>query len=690
VTATGHHAPQATTTGATPVNLSPMPGPGIDETQIIAVATDGSEPAGRAVHWAADLARAHGARLHVVQVVGPEQDDDRTRLAATLAAWAAEVHDPSTVEVVSGEEIAELIVAEAERVGADVLVVGNNGMRGRREFLLGNVANRVTHLARCTVTVVNTTGDLAHDVEPEPASGTRERRAEEIVRTLGPTVLRALAGRVLRRGPDAAGPRRLREAFEALGPTFGKFGQMLSTRPDLVAPEYIAELQRLQSSVPPMSEAEVVGVMEHELGVPWEDVFGSIDPNHLAAGTIGQVHRATLADGRRVVVKVQRPGAAQLVDRDLTLLETVVRPFARSGKMRRVIDLPSVVEQLGSSLRAELDFTREAANLDRMAELLAPYAHLGVPACHHDLSSRRLLVMDEIPGVPLADVPPGPEREAAARELLQAFYQQVIDDGFFHADPHPGNLMWADDRIWLLDLGMVGQLDDDTRQQLMPLLLAFAQGDGFMLAELALDLAGGGPADLDRAGYEAELTRLAAEIQGQSLGEIHFTELLNQLTEISLRFGVPLPASLVLVGKAVGQVQLTVAEMAPEVDPLAEATRYFGRSMLRRLLRRFDPQEWLYRAEKLSYTAGRITEDLASNRHGPAPIQHLERSITSAGRTVALGLTAGLAWIATTAADSTPARARVRRFAAAVATASTAALAADLSGRRHRRKGATG
>jgi predicted unusual protein kinase regulating ubiquinone biosynthesis (AarF/ABC1/UbiB family) len=176
-------------------------------------------------------------------------------------------------------------------------------------------------------------------------------------------------------------------------------------------------------------------------------------------------------------------------------------------------------------------------------------------------------------------------------------------------------------------------------------------------------------------------------IQGQSLGELHFAELFNQLAEISLRFGVPLPASLVLVGKAVGQVQLTVTELAPDLDPLEEATRFFGRTMLRRLLRRFEPQEWLYRAEKLWYTTERITEDLASNRHGPAPIQHLERSIAHAGRTVALGLTAGLAWIATTAADSTPARARVRRFATVVATASTAALAADLSGRRNRRRG---
>jgi len=659
-----------------------------DSVAVVAVATDGSEPAGRAVRWAATLARAHGARLHAVQVVTESFDTDHAVAVAALTDYVSGVHDPATAQVVSGDDVAELIVAEAERVEADVLVVGNNGMRGRREFLLGNVANRVTHLARCTVTVVNTTPGGTDDDGPVVQTRRRDHRAEEIVRVLGPTVLTALAGRALRRGPDEAGPRRLRESFEALGPTFGKLGQMLSTRPDLVAPEYIAELQSLQSSVPPMTEPEVVAVMEQELGVPWEDVFGSIDPAHVAAGTIGQVHRATLANGHRVVVKVQRPGAEEIIDRDLTLLESVVRPFARVGRIGRVVDLPSVVEQLSASLRAELDFTLEAANLDEMAELLGPYEHLRVPSCHHGLTSRRLLVMDEIvDGVPLAEAPDRPEREVAARELLHAFYQQVLDEGFFHADPHPGNLMWADDCIWLLDLGMVGRLDVEARRQLMLLLLAFAQGDGGMIADVALDLAGGGPAHLDRIGYEEALEDLAGSMQGQSLSQLNFADLLNRLAEISVRYGVPLPSSLVMVGKAVGQVQLTVAEIAPEVDPLEEASRYFGRSMLRRAVRGFDPQEWFYRVEKLRYTAGRITDDLASNRHGPAPLYNLERTVAHAGRTVALGLTAGLSWIAAAAADEHAGGGKLRRLAQVVATASTAALVVQLSNRDTTKRG---
>jgi len=657
-----------------------------DAVRVVAVATDGSGTAARAVNWAATLATAHDARLHVMQVLPAGSSSTECERSASLLAESAQALRPAaTASVVAGDAIAELIVEAAEAAGADVLVVGNNGMRGRKEFLLGNVANRVTHLAQCTVTVVNTG---APDAEPDTDDEDRrlDGRAREIARVLGPAVVRGLAGRALRRPRDVQAPRQLREAFEVLGPTFGKLGQMLSTRPDLVAPEYVEELRSLQSSVPPMTEREVVAVMEQELGVPWEDAFGSIDPQPLAAGTIGQVHRATLADGRRVVVKVQRPGAAATIDQDLVLLGRVTAPLARADRVRRVIDLPSVVDQLGSSLRSELDFRMEADNLDRMAASLERYDHLAVPRCHHNLSSSRLLVMDEVPGVPVADAPPGQARAAAARQLLQAFYQQVLEEGFFHADPHPGNLMWADDRIWLIDLGMVGRLDAETRQQLMLLLLAFAQGDGSMLAELALDLAGGGPPDLDRDAYEDALSELAGGLQGQALEEIQFAELLNRLTDLSLRFGVPLPASLVMVGKAVGQVQLTVAEIAPEIDPLAEAARFFGRSLLRRLVNRLDPQELLYQAEKLRYRAGRVAEDFTGGRHAPPATIAIERSLAHAGRTVALGLTVGLSWIAVASSERTSPTTTVGRLARVVAAASTAALAVEVTGRGVRRR----
>src|SRR3954469_6393295 len=182
--------------------------------------------------------------------------------------------------------------------------------------------------------------------------------------------------------PPEIRARRLRDALEELGPTYAKLGQILSTRPDLLPHEFIVELSSLQDDVAPLTEAEVVSVMEQELGVPWEDVFKSIDPEPLAAGTIAQVHRATLESGERVVVKVQRPTAEQDILQDMGLLEMFAEKAADRPALRRVFDVPAIVEHLSASLRQELDFRREAANIKRMKEVLEPFSRLDVPAVY--------------------------------------------------------------------------------------------------------------------------------------------------------------------------------------------------------------------------------------------------------------------------------------------------------------------
>ena len=563
--------------------------------------------------------------------------------------------------VESGEDIAAEILAAAERAEADVVVVGSSGMRGRKQFLLGNVANRVTHLADCTVVVVNTaTGEPVADAEPD--SGPLRARAREIAKALGPIGARQLSGRLLRLDGDPEGPRRLREAFEELGPTFGKLGQILSTRPDLMSAEYIAELATLQADVPEMSEAEVVAMMERELGVPWEDVFSDIDPEPLAAGTIAQVHRARMTDGHRVVVKVQRPEAEEVISNDLALLEMIVGRASRSRRLQRVIDLPSLADQVSRSLRDELDFGEEARNIVRMGEIVEAYGRIGVPRCHRELSTRRLLVIDEVvDGVPLLEAPPGPERTEAARQLMQTYYKQVLEEGFFHADPHPGNMLWADGKIWLLDLGMVGRIDADTRRQLFLVLLAFAQGDVDLLADVSLDLSGSADvSDVDVQDYREDIAAVVTEIRGRPLQEINLVDLLNQLTAISVRHGVPLPPAFVMVGKALAQVDGTVSELAPELDPIAEARSFFLRSISRRLAGRLDPQQIIYEVERLRYRASQISDGLATVV-GSRPGRQLEVKFTSArleqqvvraSRAVALGLGAGLTWIAATQAST--------------------------------------
>ncbi len=259
------------------------------------MATDGSEAAARAVSWTGHFAGSPDVELHAIRVLAPATDEPHTDVGASrvhLDDELSELYPSLQIRplTVASDDVAGAIVRAAEQISADVLVVGNSGMRGRKEFLLGNVANRVTHLARCTVIVVNTQVDEADEPAADDDSDSLRDRSAEIARVLGPSIVRALSGRVLNAPTDPAGPRRLREALEQLGPTFGKLGQILSTRPDLVPAAYAEELAALQSDVPPMTESEVVSVMEQELRVPWEDVFATIDPAPLAAGTIGQVH----------------------------------------------------------------------------------------------------------------------------------------------------------------------------------------------------------------------------------------------------------------------------------------------------------------------------------------------------------------------------------------------------------------
>jgi ubiquinone biosynthesis protein len=449
-------------------------------------------------------------------------------------------------------------------------------------------------------------------------------------------------------------PARLRAALEELGPTFAKLGQILSTRPDLVPPEVVAELASLQDSVPPLTEAEVVQVMEQELGVPWEDVFERIEPEPLAAGTIGQVHRARLEGGQRVVVKVQRPDAAEEIERDLGLLALFAEKAEGREALQGLVDIPAVVEHLSSSLRRELDFRQEAANIERMREVLARYSRLSVPYVHTRLSTGRLLVMDEIVGVPLREAPPGEARQEAARQMLEAFYGQVLREGFFHADPHPGNLLWADDGIHLLDLGMTGTLEDESRELLLLLLLAFWREDADFLADVLL-MMGEARGDVDVEALRGDLKTWIERYRVGSFAEIQLGPMLDEMIEIATLHNVRLPASLAMTGKAFGQMQLAVAELDPGLDPFAAIGPFMFRGVRDSLRGALDIQRVVYEWQKFRLRASRLLEGIervTGARPGPAlqielrDSKTLEDAIRRAGRRIALAFAGGAALLA--------------------------------------------
>jgi predicted unusual protein kinase regulating ubiquinone biosynthesis (AarF/ABC1/UbiB family) len=449
--------------------------------------------------------------------------------------------------------------------------------------------------------------------------------------------------------------KSLRGALEELGPTFAKLGQILSTRPDLLPPEFIAELSKLQDDVPPMTEAEVVEVMEGELRVPWEDVFESIEPEPLAAGTIGQVHAATLEGGDRVVVKVQRLGAEEEIMRDLGLLELFADKAEHREGLRRLVDFPSVIRHLSESLKRELDFRMEAANVDRLGEVLERYDRLDVPSVYHELSSKRLLVLSFVDGVPVKDTPDVPERKDAARQLIESYYRQVLVDGFFHADPHPGNLLWADGKVYFLDCGMVGEVDPRIRELVLLLVMAFWQEDDDFLGEVVLQLAGESlPDDFDLAAFQHEIAQLVGGVRGQSLREIQLGPILQGITEIAARHDVRLPAELALTAKALAQMQLAASVLDPDLDPFSVVGRFLARRLFERGRDAVDPKRAFYEVQKLKVRVSGLfeaVERLVGARPGPRfqvdmkGMGSLENTIRRSTRRISLAITAAAAII---------------------------------------------
>jgi ubiquinone biosynthesis protein len=622
----------------------------------IVVATDRSPTARRAVAWASDVAGRFAAELVLLQVLTEEVDGAHARLQED----AAELAGAQAVLRVDAD-VARGIVQAAEEEQADLLVVGNAGMGGRKEFLLGNIPNRVSHAARCTVVIVNTTdGAMPPPPPEEPEDASLLGRAAHIGRVFARFGLDA---RAAVSAADRA--RRLRAALEELGPTFAKLGQILSTRPDLVPPDVVEELSRLQDDVAPLTEEEVVRVMEQELQVPWEDVFASIEPEPLAAGTIGQVHRATLESGEHVVVKVQRPNAREEISRDLGLLELFADKALEREALRGTVDIPALVRHLSESLRRELDFRQEAANVERMREVLAPYPRLDVPKLYDELSTSRLLVLEFVEGVPIRQAEDSPARREAGRQLLEAFYRQILTEGFFHADPHPGNLLWTGETIVLLDLGMVGELGPEPRELLIVLLLAFARNDPKFLSEAILMLAGEERrADLDLDALEREFAEFIERFHIGSLHDIQIGPMLDGMIRIAGKHGIRLPASLALSGKAFGQVQLAIAELDPSLDPFHVVGDFLARNVRDRLRRQADPQRLFYEGQKLKLRLTRLVEAIeraTGARPGPK-LQfdflgsgQIEGAISRAGRRLALAAVsaASLVGSATTAAAST-------------------------------------
>ncbi len=355
-----------------------------------------------------------------------------------------------------------------------------------------------------------------------------------------------------------------------------------------------------------------------------------------------------------MVVKVQRPNARDEIMRDLGLLEVLADKALRRPGLRGAVDIPALVQHLSASLRRELDFRQEAANIEQMRAVLKPYPRLQVPRLYGELSTSRLVVMEEVQGVPLRDAPEGGARTEAAQQLLEAYYRQILHAGFFHADPHPGNLMWWKDSIYFLDFGMVGEVAREVREVMVLLLLAFWRNDPAFLAEAVLMLADDGqPSDLDLDALRGDFASFIERFGGPaSLREIRIGAMLEGLIEIATRHGMRLPAALALSGKAFGQMQLAVAELDPTLDPFSVINRFLFRGLGDRVREHADPEHLFYEGQKLKLRLTRVLESLerATGARPGARLQieflgaaEIEQAIHRTGRRVAVAAAAGAA-----------------------------------------------
>jgi len=302
--------------------------------------------------------------------------------------------------------------------------------------------------------------------------------------------------------------------LERMGPTYIKLAQLLSTRADLIPPPYAKALSRLQDAVEPFPFAEVERIVTEELGVRLSRAFTSFDATPLASASLGQVHRAVLRDGRQVVVKVQRPGIKARIDEDMEALAELAEFADKHSEAGRKYGFGELLEQFRRSLNGELDYRREAANLSALAGIVSKYDLLVIPEPIEDYTTGKVLTMDYVPGRKITDLGPLAKMELdgcrLAEQLFEGYLDQILVEGFFHADPHPGNVLLTDDhRIAMVDLGMVARVPGAMRKLLVKLLLALSDGDGKAAADAAVTL--GRP--LDGFDQEAFCARASALVE---------------------------------------------------------------------------------------------------------------------------------------------------------------------------------
>jgi len=381
--------------------------------------------------------------------------------------------------------------------------------------------------------------------------------------------------------------------LEKMGPTFIKLGQLLSTRADFLPPAYIQALTRLQDNIDPFSFEEVDAIVHHELGVRISKAFSNFETNPLAAASLGQVHRAWLREGRAVVVKVQRPGIREIIAEDLDALEDIAEFLDKHtewGKRYRFVDM---LEELRRSLWRELDYRQEARNLLTLNVNLKSFHRIVVPTAIEDFTTSRVLTMEYITGQKITALSPLARMELMgaelAEELFRAYLQQILVDGFFHADPHPGNVFITDDhRVALLDLGMTGRIAPRLQENLLQLLLAVSEGRSDDAATVAIKI-GEVTEQFQETSFRNRIAALVGAQQAATLEQMQVGRVVLEITQASAESGLRLPAELTMLGKTLLNLDLVGRTLDPQFDPNASIRRNGATMLQERIWKALSP-----------------------------------------------------------------------------------------------------
>lgn len=460
--------------------------------------------------------------------------------------------------------------------------------------------------------------------------------------------------------PDAASRitfgERLRLVLQDLGPSFVKLGQILSTRPDLIPADIIKELKKLQDSVPPVDFEDLRAEVEAELGASIDEVYDDFDETPLASASIAQVHRAKLkrGDGEaplEVVVKIQRPKIKEMIESDMELLYIIARIIERRIPESRIYAPVGLVSEFDRAMTAELDFTREADNAQRFIRNFADDPTARFPAVYPEASARKVLTQEFLDGKkPLDALDSGFSGEQIAKTALGILFQQIYEHGFFHADPHPGNILILGDPsepvFGMIDLGLVGRLSPHLRDKTVDLMIAAVRQDSKGVADALYNI--GTPTKrINRDRYDAEVTMLAEKYLGKPLKEIEIAALISDIATGAMKYGLEIPPDFLMLGRTLMTVEGVGKELYPDLDVFSEVKPYFMKLMMQR----YSPDRLGAQALRLASRVGdtatglpqKLDDVLDDLRRGSLMIQtsdpELPRATELLGRRVFSGLT---------------------------------------------------